>query len=388
MTAPNRSRRAVLATASLSAVAGCIIQGSESGPGTESDGTVVDCDRTAVWPQFQRTATHEGGLQTHEPLGETPSLTEVTTNIASETGPVIDAQHCYINDGNRLLAIDRQTGEQQWEQSFGTVSSGSPVVACGLVFVQTGSTTLAMDATDGTLRWKKPYGHGVPGPNLLVDDRTLYLGYYDEIKSFSLTGEQQWSTSRDENFTGLALSGSTLVACSAGVDRPGTVQAFDRDTGEHLWKRSGIKPQTPPATDDDTAYLTDKRGAVHALDVASGDIQWERGLEGHSTYATPAVDTDRGQVYLPTGSTGSVVALDSASGKERWQTDVGTFARLEVTHARDQVYVLANSLYALESTGGDILWRLDDPVQNGPMALTEDALWLHTGGSLTRAVTD
>jgi len=386
MNRTNYSRRSVLATASLGAIAGCTNSGTTSGSETVSDGTAVNCDRTAIWPQFQRAVTHAGALQTHTPIRETPNLTEITTTIESETGPAVGTQHCYINDGNKLVAIDRETGVKQWQQSFETVSTGSPVVACGLVFVQTGSTTLAMDTDDGTLLWQKSHGHGVPGPNLLVDGQTLYLGDYEEIKSFSLTGEKRWSTSRDENFTGIALSDSTLVACSAGDDRAGTVQAFDSESGDHQWTRSGIKSQTPPATDDETAYLTDKRGVVYALDVESGDRQWKQVLEGHSTYATPAVDTDREQVYLPTGSTGDVVALDSASGDERWRTDVGTFASLEVTHTGEQLYVPGNSLYSLDSEAGDILWSLDDHVQNGPMALTADALWLHSGGALVRAV--
>jgi outer membrane protein assembly factor BamB len=346
----------------------------------------LDCDRSAVWPQFQRTAAHGGKLSDHTLFDQEPDLTELTATIKPDTAPVVGGGRCYFNEGDGLTAVERETGERLWHAPFETVSSGSPVVGCGIVAIQTGSELLALRAEDGTKLWQREYGHGGTLPNLLVDDQGLYVGEGDELRSISHRGESRWQASRSERFTGIASIESTVVACSAGAKRDGSVQAFDRDEGAVHWSVSGINPQTPPAIDDTNAYLTDKRGTVYALDVESGDLAWETQLQGQNTYATVAIDGDRDQLYVPTGSTGDVLALDRASGEERWRTDVGTYAGVEVVHTGDQLYVLANALYALRPSDGSVVWHLEKPVQSGPMALTEDALYLNSRGSLMRAV--
>ncbi len=132
-----------------------------------------------------------------------------------------------------------------------------------------------------------------------------------------------------------------------------------------------------PAVQGHLAVWGDWQGAVHAIDVRSGAVRWVAHLAGPAYLAqinsSPAIAGDR--VFVSTG-TGHVVALDRATGRQLWSTLVdGTpetdlFSSPTVVGSRVLIgvssvqvalrlpkYTFHGSVVALDSRSGRILWR-------------------------------
>jgi outer membrane protein assembly factor BamB len=167
------------------------------------------------------------------------------------------------------------------------------------------------------------------------------------------------------------------------MDTTGAVYCFDVDSGSAKWRHDGIKSYTPPVVGNSRVYAISTFGTLYALSLDDGDMRWHDEL-GSSTYASPAFDERAGHVYVPGGSTGTVVALDAESGSVDWVANVGRFAPHEPLVDDDRIYYPGNDLVAIDQEDGNILWRDETIVGTGPGAVTEDSLWLNANGSLIR----
>ncbi len=141
-----------------------------------------------------------------------------------------------------------------------------------------------------------------------------------------------WSvTSTDGDFTGTpAEADGTVVAVSGG----GTVVAVDASTGAARWSRDlGQPANASVAIAGGLVYVplvTTSAPAVAALSLADGSPVWTTVLDssqGASAYGSPVVWN--GTVYMGTSGElgdpdlplrGAVVALDAATGAVRWRT--------------------------------------------------------------------
>ncbi|MDG5758541.1 PQQ-like beta-propeller repeat protein [Natronococcus sp. A-GB1] len=97
----------------------------------------------------------------------------------------------------------------------------------------------------------------------------------------------------------------------------GTVYAIDTADGSLLWETSGVGTDGTPAVDGETVYVVGDR--IHALDVETGETQWESEVE------SDGMAVDHGMVY--TSSEGTVYALDTEDGSVVWQRDELTVER-------------------------------------------------------------
>jgi len=98
----------------------------------------------------------------------------------------------------------------------------------------------------------------------------------------------------------------------------GALHAIDINTGEERWSVQLDGPAGGPAVADGTVFISDGNGAIHALSLADGSEWWPSSVPLAAPTA-PIVDGDR--VYLGTGD-GYLVALNAATGAIVWQTEV------------------------------------------------------------------
>lgn len=120
--------------------------------------------------------------------------------------------------------------------------------------------------------------------------------------------------------------------------------AIDLATGCRRWRhdagvplRSGVTVQPAMAGTPALVFVGDVAGTVHALDAATGALRWRTKVDPHpAAVITGTPQLDRGVLYVPVSSyevalvlqkgyaccsfRGSVVALDAATGRERWKT--------------------------------------------------------------------
>jgi len=314
--------------------------------------------------QLWQTNLAKGILEIDMPVGAHDGLVYVSTV------PVTVSSTYPAGGVGTLYALDAKTGKEVWH--FDTVPAGlwgdkSNNSGGGLWYEPTFDENGGMyfgvgnpvpfPGTTG-----KPWGSSRPGPNTYTDS---------VVKLDAKTGKLQWFhqvTPHDiydwdqQDPPMLVDSGGRELAISAG--KSGIVVALDAKTGKPVWQRpvgthnghdedgllamrgetSKIKsgevfPGTlggviaPMATDGKTAFIPvvnhpltiDSRGTeigeggsiggeLVALDVATGKVKWKTELPG-AAFGAPVVVND---VVFASSSDGTVFAFDAKTGGELW----------------------------------------------------------------------
>lgn len=381
------TRRQVVAAGLAGSLSGCSVRSNlDIGALDQSAENVPSeqCQLPPAWHSVQGQARNSGAFRGERTALTEPTVEEVGGPILGDTGPVLDTERCYITDQQGISAFDRTTGERHWQQHVDDFVGTAPLVGCGLVFFQTANLLSAFDATTGEERWQTDFGSGVALPNLTASSAGLFAVGSDGAKLLAVDGTTRWHALADSLLHGSGLVDSNLIVTSGADNREGTVYALDPTTGEQQWTHDGIYSIAPPALTETHAYITDTTGTVHKLALDSGDQVWASDTGGDGTYSPPALDHDRGQVYVATGATGDVVALSADTGEVTWRTDVGMQASHPVVHTGTQLYHPGNEIKAIDPATGGVDWTLSEYVANGPAALTDDGLWVSADGSLFR----
>jgi len=261
---------------------------------------------------------------------------------------------------NHVVAVDARTGREQWRYQHqrrrpamccGPANRGV-AVAYGLVYEATVDARLiALDQKTGRLVWEVPLVDDDPG----VTEHSEQLAADDPLRGRGVTG----STGVGANMAPLVYKGRVIVGIT-GVgyglhlesDRPGApvgavigiagqsaragfYAAFEAKTGKRLWKfdttaAQGWEGRFRPTTPDGAPLDRDLQRERATL--GRYEDAWKTG--GGSAWTTPAIDPERGLVYLGVGNpspqmddltrpgdnlyTVSIVAVDVDSGKLAW----------------------------------------------------------------------
>jgi polyvinyl alcohol dehydrogenase (cytochrome) len=225
------------------------------------------------------------------------------------------------------------------------------------------------------------------------------------------SGEMKWNVTLERGSTSsLTFDGERLFL----GDRDGRVYALNPDNGETIWEKRlddnslaqvwsspvvaegvllvGIGGKSTNYTDDE---LMSFRGSINALDAKSGEMLWRfettRGPDGEefgpgvAVWSSPAVDLERGVLYVGTGNSyfhpaspfsDSLVALELHTGHVVWtrqfttddnftranpvgpDSDVGATPNLFQVDGRDVVGVGDKSghYYLMNREDGELLW--------------------------------
>lgn len=259
-----------------------------------------------------------------------------------------------------------------WELSDVRGVTSTPVVDGGVVYIGdwTGHVR-ALDAATGDEQWAHDLDSNYVGGAVAIDADHVYVGTFDArvVALDRTTGEPVWEADADPHPKAVVF-GSPVVADDLVVTGVGSFEVF--------------VPGDPPTF----------RGTVVAFDAATGDEAWrfhatdEAAGEGAgvSVWSSPAIDRDRGVLYVGTGQaysppaparSDSLVALDLATGEEVWHrqftegdvwsvaetsgkdADVGAMPNLFTVDGTDAVGVgdKAGTYRALDRDSGDILWE-------------------------------
>jgi polyvinyl alcohol dehydrogenase (cytochrome) len=218
------------------------------------------------------------------------------------------------------------------------------------------------------------------------------------LKETLISPSNVGSLTRKWQFNGPSISG-TPVILDGVLYVPGwdaKVYALSAADGSKVWTTD-----MPALIDSSLAvtaarvFVSDGHGAVHALDRNSGARQWSQPVDTHPQthlWSSPIYIEDADLVVIGVASSeevvvagkvtfrGSVVALDAASGKERWRfyttaadaaegAGVAVWATVSVDTQRKVLYVgtgnnygppgsaLSDSLLAIDYVQGNLLWH-------------------------------
>jgi alcohol dehydrogenase (cytochrome c) len=238
-------------------------------------------------------------------------------NSGAEATPIVVDGRLYVSsDYNVVTAFDLRTRQQLWRYEP-AVEKGRP--CCG------------------------PVNRGVT-----VSDGTIFLGTIDArvIALDASTGSVRWEAVNADPDSGYSITmapvivGDRVIVGTSGGEFPtrGSVTAYNKTSGARLWRWYAI-----PSPDEGgwwgkwtpTAPTGEPLGrdiAQERKDSATYAESWRTG--GGPVWAQPAFDAESGTLFVAVGNpapsndgrnrpgdnlyTGSVVALDVATGKMRW----------------------------------------------------------------------
>jgi polyvinyl alcohol dehydrogenase (cytochrome) len=210
--------------------------------------------------------------------------------------------------------------------------TGTPVVAGGrLVVASGGGTVFALDAATGKKLWTKDLNAPINGTAAIAGKRVFVpvaTPGSPSIAAFDLaTGTLLWRSQVDGQK-------NSDVFGSPVVWQPKRPQACKRRAyAKRHRARCRAAPTVYIGTSAEYGEVNDPdvnvRGSVVALDTVSGRIRWKTYAvppkhDGGAVWNTPAIDTASGRLYVGTGNayhkpaadtTDAVLALDARTGR-------------------------------------------------------------------------
>jgi outer membrane protein assembly factor BamB len=209
-------------------------------------------------------------------LSAGPGAGALTVVVATEQGEVI--------------ALDAEKGAVRWRARVSSEVLAPPTVSSGLVLVRSiDSRIFAFGENDGKRRWV--YQRAAPSlmvrspAGLTVDGDTAYAGFTGgKLMALALAnGGVRWEA------TVTVPKGNTEIerlsdvvgdpavmgreVCAAAYQ--GRVACYEAQSGRQIWVRE-ISSLTGVSLDARYAYVSDDRGAVHALDRSNGRPVWKQ----------------------------------------------------------------------------------------------------------------
>jgi outer membrane protein assembly factor BamB len=226
---------------------------------------------------------------------------------------------------------------------------------------------------------------------------------------------QAWRVELEPSYSGPIVSGKRVFTTETVKSEKERVTAYDRETGEKLWqtewKGSLIVPffawangswiRSTPACDGETLYVAGIRDVLVALDVATGEERWR--VDFVAKYKSPAPSfgfvasplIDGEFIYVQAAA--AVVKLNKRTGEVEWRAfkDEGgmngsAFSSPIITTiggVRQLVVQSREKLAGLALADGNVLWSQDVPAFRGMNIMTptivDDLAFASTYGGKT-----
>jgi polyvinyl alcohol dehydrogenase (cytochrome) len=346
VTRRRKRRAAAAAAAALVLLAGACSSDDDAAPTeadssattTEPGGTVEVDSGGAEWTQYSHDLANSGlnpdeSTVTAESVGSLTERWSIDDVVGVTSTPTVVDGVAYFGDwiGN-VHAVDAATGEEIWTTTVGGSVIGSIAVGEGGLFASSGVRVFRLNTETGEVEWEAT-----------VNDHAFAMISASPVVADGLV------------FQGVA-SGEVTVPKEEYTFR-GSIGAYDAATGEEVWR----------------FYTT------------PGD---ETGGAGVGIWSTPAVDVDRGVLYVGTGNNyaepagdfaDSIVAIDYRTGERAWSTqftfpdvwsagnprdkdaDVGAGPNLWSVGDQDLVGAAdkAGVYHALDRDSGEVVWETE-----------------------------
>lgn len=298
-------------------------------------------------------------------------------------------------------AVDATTGERQWRyETGGSCARRLALGGNGVVYVESEDAILYA-LRDGTVRWRFETHAVAPRP--ILADGTVYLPdrAYVEGKDRGClhaldarTGERRWTFRTDREFVAFsAVAGDTVVCTDRETHkaRRSRVYALNDETGEPRWSAERRGRVVADAQGDVVAALALRQEVndsgddvaddeLCVFDLETGRRRWSRTVGPNGTDAVRVADR-----RVLHSLSGSLVAREAATGKERWRVERFTGRRATSFQVADGTVYLATrddtedraAIVAADVRDGTRRWRqpIDGITKIDRVALSGDAVY-------------
>lgn len=306
---------------------------------TGSDGTIARLDDgAAVWrvnagqPLSAGVGSDGKLVAVGTPKGEVLAFSAADgkalwqARVSSEVlaAPAVSSDGVAVRSGdNRVFLFDAE-GRRKWvyqraTPSLSLRSTASPVFADRYVFAGfPGGKLVALDLKNGAPIWEGtvalPKGTTeldrvadiVSAP--VIDGRQVCaVAFQGRVACFDLGQGGQLIWARDfSSAVGITIDGRYLFI----TDEKGAVHALDRSTGASLWKQDKLvnRRVSAPVVKRGLVMVADGQGMVHFLSREDGAFAARTQTDGTPVVVTPQA---MGSTFLVQTSGGTVMALDA-----------------------------------------------------------------------------
>jgi len=357
-----------------------------------------------LWPLARRNPAHtayEPSLLA-PPLGirwqfDTPG--DVTAPLIAFNGVVYAACQVGRAGGSALYALDAVTGEEVWHFTVpgkAVSITSAPAAHDGLVLFGTSAGTLyALDAAVGRVAWQWDTRGAIRAAPVIYTPSTpnrapraagdlVYTGSEDgHLYALDLlTGRERWHLETGGIIAVAPAIAEGQVLLGSGDRR---FRAVDARTGAELWSANVGEAIGTPVVLGPTVFVVADEHLLYALVTASGERRWIarfRPLRGSSFSDMAAWD---GRLYLSYGNV--LAALDIISGQIEWEVPVMGVEALSAPALAGQVLYVATTtpgeLYAFDIARGRKRWEhaLSHPLTTPP-TVTPRIILVGSAGSL------
>jgi outer membrane protein assembly factor BamB len=319
-----------------------------------ANGRVYTIDTIGVVRAFDaRTGAQHWASQTPTEKGGERSL--YGGGIAYDSGRI------YATNGlGFVAALDERNGGIIWKVRPGGPLRGSPSVANGSVYVMSQDNQIySLKEDDGSTNWSQTASLEIAGvfgsASPAVGQGTVVAGFSSgELNAYRYeNGRMVWQDALQR--TSIRTSVSSLNDIDAdpvidsgqviAVGQGGRMVALDLTTGQRQWELNIAGIDTPWLAGDWIFVMTDQAKLL-CVSRNNGHIRWltqlpqfvkPKAKKGEIDYSGPVLAGGR---LIVTGSSGGVVYVDPTTGSVLGRTNLGAPISLSPVVANSTLYIL------------------------------------------------
>ncbi len=299
-----------------------------------------------------------------------------------------------------IVSVDPASGKHNWRiKADRPLSAGVGALASGAVVGTDKGDVIALDSSGKTL-WQVKISTEVAGPPKAADGKVIVWALDGRIYGLSeADGSQKWLMQRTNpvltvrRFGGGTVSRGALFTGTAG----GRLLALDVNTGVLGWEASVATPKgateleriadvtSAPIVEERQACAAAYQGRVACFDIVRGTLAWSRDFSSLGGIAADAT-----HLYV-TDDKGAIQALDKATGASVWKQDkVASRFPSGPVIVGEYVGVVDGEgyLHLLDPKDGAMVGRVatdGSAALSQPVSAGSAAVWQSAGGTLISA---
>ncbi len=272
----------------------------------------------------------------------------------------VDEQAVYVGGrSHRLFRLDRKTGKVLAKRKLKEEIFSQPLVVGSIVYLGTSSGTMhAMDKHSLEDLWTYQTSSEIVAPCTHHDGILYFVSLDDTLTALDAqTGAFKWEHREEYHGTlSIRRRGQPVVDGNSVFQgfTSGTFCAFDRVSGELLWRRnlgSGKRfddANATPVVYQGLVYTASFDNAVYCLNAESGQMVWKNDIKSASS---GIIIKDK--LYL-TSSEDGFYCLDLETGSRIWDIKLDALYRKQPEGVLSKPYLFKDRYLVLSSSGSGI----------------------------------
>ncbi|HEX8840837.1 MAG TPA: PQQ-binding-like beta-propeller repeat protein [Sphingomicrobium sp.] len=322
-----------------------------------ADGRVFTIDTLGSVRAFDaRTGAQLWASQTPQVKGNEASL--YGGGIAFHNGRI------YATNGlGFVAALDERNGGIVWQVRPGGPLRGSPTVANDSVYVMSQDNQIySLKESDGSTNWSQAASLEIAGvfgsASPAVGQGTVVAGFSSgELNAYRYeNGRQVWQDTLMRTSIRTSVSSLSDIDADPVIDSGqviavgggGRMVALEITTGQRQWELNVAGISTPWVAGDWIFVVTDEAKLL-CIARANGHVRWitqlpqfekPKSKKGEIDYSGPILAGNR---LILTGSNGAIINVDPASGSFQSQTQLKAGISLPPIVANSTLYILDDS---------------------------------------------